>query len=233
MNDIQTIAFDADDTLWINESHFQDIEADYCRLLSHYLPLEELSKELFKTEMQNIALYGYGIKSFTLSMIETALRISGNKVDGNIISTIVDYGKYLLNLPIELLPGVEYVLNVLQNNYRLVVATKGDLLDQERKLNRSGLRHYFHHVEIMTEKQAEDYQKLINQLDCSPDHFLMIGNSVKSDILPVLEVGGYAAYIPFHVTWAHETIKEEIKHPRFIKLDEITDILKTPIITTI
>lgn len=219
MNNIQTIAFDADDTLWVNESHFQDIEADYCRLLSNYLPLEELSKELFNTEMQNIAIYGYGIKSFTLSMIETALRISGNKVDGNILSTIIDYGKYLLNLPIELLPGVEYVLNVLQNNYRLVVATKGDLVDQERKLNRSGLQHYFHHVEIMTEKQAEDYQKLINQLDCSPDHFLMIGNSVKSDILPVLEIGGYAAHIPFRITWAHEAIKEEIKHPRFIKLD--------------
>jgi len=233
MNNIQTIAFDADDTLWINESHFQDIEADYCRLLSNYLPLEELSRELFKTEMQNIAIYGYGIKSFTLSMIETALRISGNKVDGSIINTIIDYGKYLLNLPIELLPGVEYVLNVLQNNYRLVVATKGDLLDQERKLNRSGLQDYFHHVEVMSEKQADDYQKLINQLDCSPDHFLMIGNSVKSDILPVLEIGGYAAYIPFHVTWAHETIKEEIQHPRFIKLDEITDILKTPFITTI
>lgn len=233
MNNIQTIAFDADDTLWINESHFQDIEADYCRLLSNYLPLEELSRELFKTEMQNIAIYGYGIKSFTLSMIETALRISGNKVDGSIINTIIDYGKYLLNLPIELLPGVKYVLNVLQNNYRLVVATKGDLLDQERKLNRSGLQDYFHHVEVMSEKQADDYQKLINQLDCSPDHFLMIGNSVKSDILPVLEIGGYAAYIPFHVTWAHETIKEKIQHPRFIKLDEITDILKTPFITTI
>lgn len=226
IKDIRTIAFDADDTLWINESHFQDIEAEYCKLLSCYMPAEELSKELFKTEMQNIGIYGYGIKSFTLSMIETALRVSDNKIDAESISRIIGYGKHLLEMPVELLPGVEDLLKILHGKYRLVVATKGDLLDQERKLNRSGLQDYFHHVEIMSDKRTSDYRKLLKQLNCLPQHFLMIGNSLKSDIIPVLETGGYAAHVPFHVTWAHETIEEELNHTHFIQLNKIKDVLE-------
>ncbi|NDV83321.1 HAD family hydrolase [Bacteroides sp. 51] len=225
MEEIKVIAFDADDTLWANESHFQDIEAEYCRLLADYLPPADISAALFQTEMQNLAIYGFGIKSFTLSMIETALIISQNEIDSQRIGQIIGFGKRLLNMPVELLPDVKNVLNTLDGKYKLVVATKGDLLDQERKLKNSGLQKYFEHVEIMSDKQNSDYARLIKQLGCEPEEFMMIGNSIKSDVLPVLELGGMAAHIPFHVTWAHETVEEPITHPRFVKLNKLTDIL--------
>lgn len=225
MEKIKVIAFDADDTLWANESHFQDIEAEFCRLLAGYLPAEKVSEILYQTEMQNLGIYGFGIKSFTLSMIESALIISQNEIAPQCIEQIIAYGKKLLNMPVELLPDVKHVLNTLNGKYRLVVATKGDLLDQERKLKRSGLQTYFDHIEIMSDKQLADYARLIKQLGCAPDEFLMIGNSLKSDIMPVLELGGKAAYIPFHVTWAHEQADEAIAHPDFIKLNRLTDIL--------
>lgn len=225
MEQIKVIAFDADDTLWANESHFQDIEAEYCRLLADYLPVEDISKVLFQTEMQNLSIYGFGIKSFTLSMIETALVISQNEIDSQHIEQIIDFGKKLLTMPVDLLPDVKNVLNTLNGKYKLVVATKGDLLDQERKLKNSGLQKFFEHIEIMSDKQVTDYARLIKQLGCEPEEFMMIGNSIKSDILPVLELGGTAAYIPFHVTWAHETVEEPIIHPRFIQLNQLTDIL--------
>lgn len=225
MERIKVIAFDADDTLWANESHFQDIEVEYCRLLADYLPTEDISKLLFQTEMQNLSMYGFGIKSFTLSMIETALIISQNEIDSQRIDQIIGFGKKLLNMPVDVLPDVKNVLNTLDGKYKLVVATKGDLLDQERKLNNSGLQKYFEHVEIMSDKQTSDYARLIKQLGCEPAEFMMIGNSIKSDILPVLELGGMAAYIPFHVTWAHETVEEPTAHPRLIQLNKLTDIL--------
>lgn len=224
MERIKVIAFDADDTLWANESHFQDIEAEYCTLLADYLPAQKVSEMLFQTEMQNLSIYGFGIKSFTLSMIETALVISQNKIEPQRIEQIIAYGKKLLNMPVELLSDVKNVLNTLNGKYKLVVATKGDLLDQERKLKRSGLQAYFDHVEIMSDKQLADYARLIKQLGCEPDEFMMIGNSLKSDIMPVLELGETAAYIPFHVTWAHEQADETINHTKFIKLNKLTDI---------
>jgi len=225
MDNIKVIAFDADDTLWANESHFQDIEVAYCRLLADYLPAERVSEMLFQTEMQNLEIYGFGIKSFTLSMIETALLISQNNIDSQRIGQIIAFGKELLNMQVDLLPDVKGVLNTLRGKYRLVVATKGDLLDQKRKLERSGLNDYFDHIEIMCDKQVADYAGLIRQLDCAPNEFLMIGNSIKSDVLPVLEMGGKAAHIPFHVTWAHEHVEEPISHPEFIQLNRLTDIL--------
>lgn len=225
MENIKVIAFDADDTLWANESHFQDIEVAYCRLLVDYLPAERVSEMLFQTEMQNLEIYGFGIKSFTLSMIETALLISQNNIEPKLIEQIIGFGKELLNMPVELLSDVKSVLNALRGKYRLVVATKGDLLDQKRKLERSGLSDYFDHIEIMCDKQVPDYVGLIKQLDCEPNEFLMIGNSIKSDILPVLEIGGKAAHIPFHVTWAHEHVDETVSHPGFIRLNRLTDIL--------
>ena len=158
-------------------------------------------------------------------MIETALIISQNKIDSQRIGQIIGFGKRLLNMPVELLPDVKNVLNTLDGKYKLVVATKGDLLDQKRKLKNSGLQKYFGHIEIMSDKQGADYARLIKQLGCEPEEFMMIGNSIKSDVLPVLELGGMAAYIPFHVTWAHETLEEPITHPRFIKLNKLTDIL--------
>lgn len=222
---IKVIAFDADDTLWVNEPYFQETERKFCSLLEDYLPHHSVQKELFKTEIQNLSLYGYGIKGFMLSMIETALRISNNKVSNEVIEKIIEFGKNQLDHPIEVLDDIENVLQLLKKKYRLVVATKGDLLDQERKLKKSGLEHYFHHIEIMSEKQEADYQKLIKHLDIRGEEFLMIGNSLKSDIMPVLSLGGHAAHIPFHTTWAHEVIEQNIEHPNFHKAEKIKDLL--------
>jgi putative hydrolase of the HAD superfamily len=223
--DIRVIAFDADDTLWVNELYFQETEKKFCALLDEYLLEHAVEKELFKTEMQNLPLYGYGIKGFILSMIETALRICGESAGTGMIEKIIGFGKELLNKPIELLEGVEEVLKSLHSRYRLVVATKGDLLDQERKLKNSKIDHYFHHVEIMSEKRESDYRKLIKHLDIRSEQFLMVGNSLKSDILPVLSVGGRGIHVPYHITWSHEHVENKIEHPHFIQVSNISEIL--------
>ncbi|GJQ63978.1 MAG: haloacid dehalogenase [Melioribacteraceae bacterium] len=226
MNDIKYVAFDADDTLWVNEPYFRDTEDQYCELLKEYGTPKEISEALFKTEMNNLALYGYGIKSFTLSMIENALRVSEGKVPQEVISGILALSKKMLNEKLVLLEGVAEVVESLFGSYHLIVATKGDLLDQERKLKKSGLEKYFHHVEIMSEKKPEDYQKLLNHLDIKPSRFLMIGNSLKSDILPVLEIGGYGFHIPFHTTWQHEKNVDKLPDSeKFKELSTIKDVL--------
>src|ERR1700753_1120734 len=171
--DIKVIAFDADDTLWVNEPYFQNTEKKFCALLEEFMPQNTLSRELLKIEIANLALYGYGIKGYILSMIEAALKISDKKIGLDAIELIMEYGKGMLTDPIELLDGVEDVLATLKKHYRLVVATKGDLLDQERKLKKSGLSHYFHHIEVMSEKKEEDYLKLIKHLEIQPEEFMM------------------------------------------------------------
>lgn len=225
-NHITTIAFDADDTLWINEPYFQEAEKEFCILLEDYLPQHSVSQELFKTEMQNLHLYGYGVKGFMLCMIETISRVSDGKAPLELVNKTIALGKDLLQKPIELLAGVTETLESLKGKYRLVVATKGDLLDQERKLKNSGLQDYFHHIEIMSDKKSSDYQKLLKHLDCEPSNFLMLGNAIKSDILPVLEIGGFAAHIPYHVTWTHEQHDHQLKHDNFIELKSIDEIIK-------
>lgn len=221
----KVIAFDADDTLWVNEPYFQETEQKFCALLEDYLPHHNVAKELFRIEMQNLALYGYGVKAFMLSMVETALQVSDNTVPLSVIEKAITYGKELLEKPIELLDGVEEVLQTLKGRYRLVVATKGDLLDQERKLKKSGLEGYFHHIEIMSDKREADYAKLIKHLDIAPSEFVMIGNSLKSDILPVLALGGHAVHVPYHVTWAHEHIEDPIVHENFRQVSTIKEML--------
>ncbi|MDB5202773.1 MAG: family hydrolase [Ferruginibacter sp.] len=225
MNNIKVIAFDADDTLWINEPYFQETEQKFSALLEDFMPRHSVAKELLKTEIDNLPLYGYGVKGFMLSMIETILRITNHTASGETIAKAIQYGQELLNRDIELLDGVEDVLKALWGKYRLVVATKGDLLDQERKLKKSGIEHYFHHVEIMSEKGEKDYQKLIKHLDCKPEEFLMIGNSLKSDIIPVLALGGHALHIPYHITWSHETVDHVVEHANFHQQKTIADIL--------
>jgi putative hydrolase of the HAD superfamily len=222
---IKVIAFDADDTLWVNEPYFQATEHDFCDLLKDFLPQKELSAELLKVEIKNIPIYGYGIKGFILSMIETALQVTDNQVDTTTLSKIITLGQAMLNQKIELLEGVENVLESLYGKYKLVLATKGDLLDQERKLQRSGLEKYFHHIEIMSEKDEKGYQKLLQHLDIQADTFLMIGNSLKSDILPVLNLGANAVHIPYHTTWALERVEGEIEHENFCKISKIIEIL--------
>lgn len=225
-NHITTIAFDADDTLWINEPYFQEAEKEFCALMEDYLPQHSVSQELFKTEMKNLHLYGYGVKGFMLCMIETVSRISEDRASIQLINRTIEIGKDLLLKPVELLEGVSETLNALKDKYRLVMATKGDLLDQERKLKNSGLQEYFHHIEIMSDKKESDYQKLLKHLDCKPEQFLMLGNSIKSDILPVLEIGGFAAHIPYHVTWTHEQHENYLEHKNFMDLKSIDEVLK-------
>lgn len=225
MKDIKIIAFDADDTLWINEPYFQETEHKFCALLEDFLPHHTVSQELFRTEMDNLSLYGYGVKGFMLCMIETISRITDNKAKIELVNRTIELGKELLRKPIELLDGVEEVLKKLNGDYRLVMATKGDLLDQERKLINSGLEKHFHHIEIMSNKRTEDYQKLFKHLDCQPEHFLMVGNSIKSDVLPVLELGGFAIHVPYHTTWAHEQVTQKVDQPDFVQVSKITEIL--------
>jgi len=222
---VEIIAFDADDTLWVNQNYFDEAEYRFRELLQTYMPFEDISQELLKIEIANMPLYGFGVKAFTLSMVEAALQLSGYKIDQKVISEILDLGKKILNKPVEMLEGVHEVLTALQGKYKLVVVTKGDILDQERKLGKSGIEHYFHHIEIMSDKRVQDYRKLLKHLDCKPENIIMIGNSLKSDIIPVLELGGYAAYIPFHSTWAHEKLEDKIINPKLIRIEKINEIL--------
>ncbi|HLZ17874.1 MAG TPA: HAD family hydrolase [Cyclobacteriaceae bacterium] len=222
---IKIVAFDADDTLWNNELYFQDAEKRFCELLEDFLPQHTVTRELLQTELQNIAMYGYGIKAFTLSMVETAIRVTDKNIKAETIEKIIGFGRELLEKPVLLLDDVEDVLGSLRKKYRLVMATKGDLLDQERKLRKSGLSDYFHHIEIMSEKREPDYQKLIRHLDIHPGELMMIGNSIKSDILPVINMGGHGIHIPYHITWAHEKADAPIDHPNFRQAERIKDIL--------
>lgn len=225
MKEIKIIAFDADDTLWVNEPYFQETEHKFCALLEDFLPHHTVSQELFRIEMENLSLYGYGVKGFMLCMLETISKITENKANIELVNKTIELGKELLNKPIELIDGVEEVLKTLNGDYRLVMATKGDLLDQERKLINSGLEKYFHHIEIMSNKEKKDYQKLLKHLDCKPENFLMVGNSIKSDVLPVLALGGFAIHVPYHTTWAHEQVTQKVEQPDFVQVNNITEIL--------
>jgi putative hydrolase of the HAD superfamily len=222
---IKVIAFDADDTLWINEPYFQETEKKFCNLFEDYLPHHTISRELLQTEIKNLELYGYGVKGFILSMVETALFISEKTLPVDAIEKILQLGKELLEKPIVLLEGVEDVLTALKGKYLLVVATKGDLLDQERKLKKSGLEHFFHHIEIMSDKKEPDYKKLIKHLDIKAEEFVMVGNSIKSDVLPVLNLGGHGFHVPYHTTWAHETVDFNVTHQNFKHVQHIKEIL--------
>jgi putative hydrolase of the HAD superfamily len=223
---LKVIAFDADDTLWVNEPYFRETENRFCEMFQNFQPQHTVAREMLRTEIENLTLYGYGIKGFILSMIETAMRISDKTISVDVIEKIIDEGKALLQKPVEIIEGVEEVLHTLKGKYRLVMATKGDLLDQERKLKKSGLEHYFHHIEIMSDKREADYQKLIRHLDIKPEEFLMIGNSLKSDALPVLNIGGHAIHVPFHITWAHETIESDIQHVNFRQATNVREVLQ-------
>lgn len=225
-NKIKVIAFDADDTLWENENFFREAEQEFYSLMKGYADASFLEQKLFQTEISHLSLYGYGIKSFILSMIETALKVSKNEVSQDIIAEIIQIGKRMLKHPVRLLEGVETSLKYLsEQDYLLVVATKGDLLDQERKLKQSGLLDYFHHIEVMTDKKDANYRALLRHLNIEPSQFLMIGNSLKSDILPVLELGGQAIYIPYHTTWVHESLqKDDLKNYEYLTLESLEDL---------
>jgi len=227
---LDVIAFDADDTLWHNETLYTMTQDRFSRLLAAYQDSELVQQELYETEMRNLKIFGYGIKGFTLSMIETAIELTGGQICGEDIQAIIDFAKEMLNAPVRLLDHLEEVLDELSGSYQLMVITKGDLFDQETKFARSGLASYFDVVEIVSEKTPESYRSLLarNQLDSQ--RFLMVGNSLKSDILPVVAIGGQAVYIPYHETWAHEEVSTgETAANNYYELDHIgqlPDLLK-------
>ena len=224
-NNIKFVAFDADDTLWINENYFREAEHAFCHLMMDWLPHEKTADELFKTEMQNLELFGYGAKGFALSLIETAVRISDGKITGRQVQQIIDIVKRLLARPVELLPDVPEVLRTLKEKYTLVLATKGDLLDQQRKIAKSGLAGYFAHTEIMSDKRPQDYVRLLQRLGAGAQEFVMVGNSLKSDVLAPLEAGAYAVYVPYPIIWKHECTPEP-QSSRYYKAEKLWDILR-------
>lgn len=223
---IKVIGFDADDTLWVNETYFRDAELEFAKLLSGYETFNKIDQELFKKEIENLPLYGFGVKGFVLSMVEMALEISNHNVPSSTLQSILEIGKDMLNKPVELLQGVQEVLHTLSNDFRLIVVTKGDLLDQERKLEKSGLLEYFHHIEVLSDKQEANYSKLLNHLDIRPSEFLMIGNSLKSDILPLVNIKAKAIHVPFHTTWLHEQVAEnQTKNKNYRTVNNLLEIL--------
>ena len=224
-NQCKVIGFDADDTLWENQIYYDEIAQQFFELVSDYVTPSVAERELYKTEMLNMEIYGYGARAFILSIIETALRITNNQIEGTVIAQIVELCKNLLNKPVVLLEGIEEILEILSlTPYTLILVTKGDLLDQERKLKRSNIEQYFHHIEIVSDKQEEDYVKLLRRINIAPENFMMVGNSLKSDVLPIIRLGGYGVHIPYHTTWEHEKTEINEKLERFWEIKHIIQL---------
>jgi putative hydrolase of the HAD superfamily len=198
------IGFDADDTLWHNENIFEKVHERYYRLLAKHHDAATVEKALFATEMRNLALYGYGIKGFTLSAIETAIALTDGKIGTDELRELLGLGREMLDHPVELLAGAPDALDELAPDHRLLLITKGDLRDQERKLAKSGIADRFSAVEIVSEKDAGTYERILVRHGIDPKGFVMVGNSVKSDILPVLKLGGYGIHVPYRIIWGHE-----------------------------
>ena len=223
---IKVIAFDAEDTLWDCQSWFDEVEHKCCELLSPWATAREVSEGLFATERKNLSLTGYGTKAFTLSLIENAVRVSKEQLTGDIVMRLIELGQGLLKFPTTPLPEVEETLCTLaeRRHYRLVVFTKGELMDQEGKLARSGLEQYFSHVETVSNKTEQEYRQLCENLDVAPEQTLMVGNSFRSDIAPALAAGAYAIHIPYHVVWELEK-SEEFPHDKLRKITHFGEIL--------
>lgn len=224
---IKVIAFDADDTLWDCQSWFDEVEHKCCELLSPWATAREVSEGLFATERKNLSLTGYGTKAFTLSLVENAVRVSHEQLTGDIVMKLLMLGQDLLRFPTTPLPEVEETLRRLaeQRHYRLVVFTKGELMDQEGKLRRSGLEQYFSHVETVSNKTEKEYRQLCENLDVAPEQTLMVGNSFRSDIAPALVAGAWAVHIPYHVVWELEK-SVEFPHERLRKISHFGELLE-------
>lgn len=206
MERIRVIAFDADDTLWVNEPIFRGVEAEFMTLLEKYADPKTLRERLFAVERENIGVFGYGVKGFLLSLIETAAQVSRERLSGADIQKVIALGKEMLASPVELLDGVEPVLERLCQSYTLMIITKGDLLDQESKIARSNLAPYFDKIEILSEKDEAAYDRVLSTHGVRPQEFMMVGNSLRSDVLPVVNLGGHAVHVPFATTWEHEQV---------------------------
>lgn len=224
---IQLIAFDADDTLWHNETLYQDTKHKVIELMAEYASPAEIGSRLDEIETSNLRHYGYGAKSFILSIVETAVEVSSYQVKAVEIEQILQLGKALITAEMQLLEGVEETIAVLSEAYPLMIITKGDLLDQEAKLARSGLANYFRYFETVSEKNVENYRKILERYKVPASQFVMVGNALKSDILPVIQLGGYAVYIPYALTWAHEmNVDTEVAGERYFTIERMTELPK-------
>lgn len=224
----QTIAFDADDTLWRNEEIFMNAQDEFIRLLSPYHSEAYIREHLGEVQVRNLGHFGYGIKGFTLSMIETAIELTEGRILGHEIQQIIDLAKCMVAMPVEVLPNIEAVLKTLQSKCRLMVITKGDLLDQESKFARSGIADYFDIIEVVSEKLPATYEQILAKHNIPKDEFLMIGNSLKSDVLPVLDIGAAAIHIPYHSTWVHEQVDDSIlaSYENLVQLTDVSLVLE-------
>ncbi|MBP9952541.1 MAG: HAD family hydrolase [Cypionkella sp.] len=222
MPEITLIGFDADDTLWQNETFFQLTQARFAGLLADHAEADHLQERLLAAERRNLGHYGFGVKAFTLSMIETAIEVTGGQVPARVISELIAAGREMLAHPIDLLPGARMTVETLAHTHHIVLITKGDLLDQERKLAQSGLGDLFHGVEIVSHKTPQSYRAIFARHRADPGAALMVGNSLRSDVLPVIELGGWGVHIPHSMTWALEHADEPLNHPRFRSLPDIS-----------
>jgi putative hydrolase of the HAD superfamily len=222
---LSVIGFDADDTLWHNETLFRLTEQRFAELLADFATHETLSERLLETERRNLRVYGYGVKGFTLSMIETALELTQGRAPSSVIEQILAAGREMMTHPVELLPGAREALETLaEADRRLVLITKGDLFHQEQKVAQSGLGDLFQAVEIVSEKEPGTYARIFTRHGEGPERAMMVGNSVKSDIIPAIEAGAFSAYVPYHTTWALEMADEPVESPRFAKLQTLAEL---------
>lgn len=228
MRQLTTIGFDADDTLWHNERFFKLTQNHFTALLADHAEPEHLSTRLLEAEKRNIEHYGFGIKGFTLSMIETAIEVTKGKVPAEIIAEILEAGRDMLTHPVEILPHVEQVLTALSDEYQLLLITKGDLIDQERKIAQSGLGEFFHAIEIVSDKNTATYMQIFSRHATGPDAAMMIGNSLKSDIIPAIQAGSWGVYVPHEHTWAleHEALpKNSVRFRQIDHLEQLTNLI--------
>jgi putative hydrolase of the HAD superfamily len=221
---LTTIGFDADDTLWQNEQFYRLTETHFTKLLADFADGASISERLLAAEKRNLQHYGFGIKGFTLSMIETAIEITEGKVPASVIAQILDTGRDLLSHPVETMPHARETLAALADTYLLVMITKGDLFDQERKLAQSGLGDFFHAVEIVSDKTAVTYRRIFSKIGGGPERAMMVGNSLKSDIVPAIAAGSYGVFVPHELTWVLEHVEEPIEAPRFRKIEHLGEL---------
>jgi putative hydrolase of the HAD superfamily len=219
------IAFDADDTLWHNEPIYRGAQSQVLDVLAHYHDRDWIERRMYETEIRNLEHYGYGIKGFTLSMIETAIELTEGRISGAEIGRIIELTREMFKAPVELLDGVEETIATLAASHDLMLITKGDLFEQQAKIARSGLADHFGKIEIVPVKIRETYQSIVTRHEIVPHRFLMVGNSIRSDVLPVIEMGGHAVHIPYETTWEHEIVpEEELAGREFIRLTHIREL---------
>ena len=222
---LSVVGFDADDTLWQNEKYFRLSEDSFAGLLAEYSTRSDLRAHFLQTERRNLNFYGFGIKGFTLSMIETAVEITDGRVPVPVIRQIIELGREMLKHPVELLPGARETVETLSREMKVILVTKGDLLDQERKLAQSGLGEMFHGVEIVSDKTPELYRRIFHEYGDGPHSAMMVGNSVRSDIVPALEAGGWGVHVPHGLEWEFERQAPPHRHPRFRQLSDLCDVV--------